>query len=96
MIDKSSKFELLGHGSQAVVSLCMWLNALVDYHHAKMAVQPFREQLAEAEKTLMDVSNTYITNCISLSIVYKTYAPPFLLSSLFIIAVLLYKCMNSH
>ena len=60
MIDKSSKFELLGHGSQAVVSLCMWLNALVDYHHAKMAVQPFREQLAEAEKTLMDVSNSYV------------------------------------
>ena len=55
MIAKHSKFELLGHGSQAVVSLCSWMNALIDYHQAKMAVQPFRESLAEAEKTLQEV-----------------------------------------
>ncbi len=51
---------MLAQGSQAVISLCSWLNALIDYHNTKMAVQPFRESLAEAEKTLLDVSaNTY-------------------------------------
>lgn len=56
MIIKHSKFEAFGVGSFAVVSLCSWLNALIDYHHAKMAVQPFREKLAEAERTLLEVS----------------------------------------
>ena len=56
MIVHSSKFEALEQGSKAVVPLCMWLTALVDYHQAKMSVQPFRKKLAEAERTLMDVS----------------------------------------
>lgn len=56
MIDRSSKFEDMEHGSQAILPLCTWLIALVDYHYAKMAVQPYRDRLGEAEKTLMDVS----------------------------------------
>ena len=56
MIDKSSKFEDMEHASQAIVPLCTWLTALVDYHYAKMAVQPYKDRLAVAEKTLMDVS----------------------------------------
>ena len=61
MVAKHSKFELLSQGSQAVVSLCSWMNALIDYHRVKMAVQPFKESLAEAEKTLREVKeNTFI------------------------------------
>ena len=56
MIDRTSKFEVMEQGSQAVVPVCEWLVALVDYHHAKMAVKPYKDRLVEAEKTLMDVS----------------------------------------
>ncbi len=59
MIKKYSKFEAVSAGSQAVVPLCSWFNALIDYHHAKMIVQPFRESLAGAEKTLFEVSDSY-------------------------------------
>ncbi len=55
IISRHSKFEMLAQGSQAVISLCSWLNALIDYHNTKTAVQPFRESLAKAEKTLLDV-----------------------------------------
>lgn len=56
MINRHAKFEDLEHGSQAIVPVCTWLIALVDYHYAKMAVQPYRDRLQEAERTLMDVS----------------------------------------
>lgn len=56
MINRHSKFEDLEQGSQAIVPLCTWLIALVDYHYAKMAVQPYKDRLVEAERTLMDVS----------------------------------------
>ena len=55
MINRTSKFGEMEHGSQAVVPLCEWLVALVDYHHAKMAVKPYKDRLVDAEKTLMDV-----------------------------------------
>lgn len=62
MINRSAKFEDLDQGSQAIVPVCTWLIALVDYHYAKMAVQPYRDRLQEAERTLMDVS---LCTCIS-------------------------------
>ncbi len=58
MITKNSDLGLIEHGSKAAVPLHMWVKALVDYHKAKMAVQPSREELAEAERTLGDVSLT--------------------------------------
>lgn len=59
MINRSAKFEDLDHGSQAIVPVCTWLIALVDYHYAKMTIQPYRDRLQEAERTLIDVSNNY-------------------------------------
>lgn len=56
MINRNAKFEDLDHGSRAIVPVCTWLIALVDYHYAKMAVQPYRDRLKEAERTLVDVS----------------------------------------
>lgn len=55
MIDRGSKFEYMGQGSQAIVPLCTWLIALVDYHYAKMAIKPYKDRLTEAEETLMEV-----------------------------------------
>ena len=55
MIDRNSKFEDMGQGSRAIVPLCMWLIALVDYHYTKMAIQPYKDRLVEAEETLMEV-----------------------------------------
>ena len=62
MINRSAKFEYLDQGSQAIVPVCTWLTALVDYHYAKMAVQPYRDRLRKAETTLMDVSWCYCTS----------------------------------
>ena len=56
LISRNSKFGDLDQGSQAIVPVCTWLIALVDYHYAKMAVQPYKDRLKEAERTLMDVS----------------------------------------
>ena len=70
MIDRSSKFEDMSLGSQAIVPLCAWLIALVDYHYAKMAVQPYKDRLAEAEKTLLEVStcsNIQTYSCLDVS-----------------------------
>ena len=55
MVTKRSELASVQHGSHAVVPICLWVEALVDYHKAKMAVQPYRERLTEAERTLMDV-----------------------------------------
>ena len=54
-IVQSTKFESVEHGSMAVVPLCAWLVALVDYHHARAEVKPFEEKLSEAEQTLAEV-----------------------------------------
>lgn len=59
MINRDAKFEDLDKGSQAIVPVCTWLIALVDYHYAKMAVQPYRDRLQEADRTLIDVSLNY-------------------------------------
>ena len=59
MINRNAKFEDLDKGSQAIVPVCTWLIALVDYHYAKMAVQPYRDRLQEADRTLIDVSLNY-------------------------------------
>ncbi len=59
MFTKNHDLELVEHGSKAVVPLHMWVTALVDYHRAKMAVQPSKRKLADAERTLVDVSLIY-------------------------------------
>ena len=56
MITREQEFESVEHGSTAVVPLYKWVTALVDYHRARTVVQPYRKKLAEAEKTLVDVS----------------------------------------
>lgn len=56
MIVKNSDLESVEHGSRAAVPLHMWITALVDYHKAKVAVQPSRVRLANAERTREDVS----------------------------------------
>ena len=56
IIVRGSPFAEVEHGSRAVVPLRQWVSALVDYHQAKRAVQPFRERLTLAENTLMEVS----------------------------------------
>ena len=55
IIAKKSELTSVERGSHAVVPICLWVQALVDYHRAKMVVQPYRERLAEAERTLLDV-----------------------------------------
>ena len=55
MVTKRSELASVQHGSHAVVPICLWMEALVDYHKAKMVVQPYREKLTEAERILMDV-----------------------------------------
>ena len=55
MVTKRSELVSVQHGSRAVVPICLWVEALVDYHKAKMVVQPYRERLTEAERILMDV-----------------------------------------
>ena len=55
MVTKRSELASVQHGSHAVVPICLWVEALVDYHKAKMVVQPYRERLTEAERILMDV-----------------------------------------
>ena len=47
--------------SQAVVPLVLWIAALVDYRKAKAAVQPYRDQLREAEETLTFAQEVYVT-----------------------------------
>lgn len=58
MVIKKTSLDSVEYGSKAAVPLCMWLAALVDYHKTKMVVQPFRDRLAEAEKTLIEVSGS--------------------------------------
>ena len=55
MVTKRSELASVQHGSHAVVPICLWVEALVDYHKAKMVVQAYRERLTEAERILMDV-----------------------------------------
>lgn len=59
-IAHGAKFDSIEHGSKAVVSLCLWLAALVDYHRARSAVRPFEENLSEAERTQEEVSEDSI------------------------------------
>lgn len=55
IVTKRSELASVQHGSHAVVPICLWVEALVDYHKAKVVVQPYRERLTEAERILMDV-----------------------------------------
>ena len=55
MVTKRSELVSVQHGSRAVVPICLWVEALVDYHKAKMVVEPYRDRLTEAEGILMDV-----------------------------------------
>ena len=47
--------------SQAVVPIVLWIAALVDYRKAKSAVQPFRDQLNQAEEMLSTAQEVYVT-----------------------------------
>ena len=47
--------------SQAVVPIVLWIAALVDYRKAKSTVQPYRDQLNEAEETLTCANEVYVT-----------------------------------
>ena len=38
----------------------MWIDALVNYRKAKAAVQPYRDQLTLAEKTLTGAQEVYV------------------------------------
>ena len=40
---------------RAVSSLALWVAALLDYHHARDVVKPFKDKLAAAEKILTEV-----------------------------------------
>jgi len=60
MVERSSRFEALGHGSRAVLSLCAWLNALIDYHQhppGGMSCTPLVSHHIppQAEKTFVDM-----------------------------------------
>ena len=40
---------------RAASSLALWVAALLDYHHARDVVKPFKDKLAAAEKILTKV-----------------------------------------
>ena len=41
--------------------IVLWIAALVDYRKAKTSVQPFRDQLKQAEETLANANEVYVT-----------------------------------
>ena len=47
--------SVVGKASQAVVSICQWIQALVAYHRVNEMMQPHRNKLKMAEDTLMKV-----------------------------------------
>ena len=47
--------NVVGKGSQAVVSICQWIQALVAYHTVNQMMEPHRNKLKLAEDTLMKV-----------------------------------------
>ena len=46
---------VVGKASQAVVSICQWIQALVAYHTVNEMMEPHRNKLKLAEDTLMKV-----------------------------------------
>lgn len=46
---------VVGKASQAVVSICQWIQALVAYHTINEMMEPHRHKLRLAEDTLMKV-----------------------------------------
>ena len=46
---------VVGQASQAVVSICQWIQALVAYHNVKETMKPYRNKLSVAEDILMKV-----------------------------------------
>lgn len=42
-------------------SLAVWVGALLDYHHARDVVKPFKEKLATAEKVLTEVASVSLS-----------------------------------
>ena len=46
---------VVGKASQAVVSICQWVQALVAYHAVNEMMEPHRNKLKLAEDTLMKV-----------------------------------------
>lgn len=49
---------VVGKASQAVVSICQWIQALVAYHTVNEMMKPHRNKLKVAEDTLMKVCVT--------------------------------------
>lgn len=52
---------VVGKASQAVVSICQWVQALVAYHTVNEMMEPYKNKLKLAEDTLMKVC--YYSHC---------------------------------
>ena len=57
------KFDpiVVGKASQAVVSICQWIQALLAYHTVNEMMQPHRHKLKLAEDTLMKVCDVLMS-----------------------------------
>ena len=51
---------VVSQASQAVVSICQWIQALVAYHNVKETMEPYRNKLSVAEDILMEVYSNYL------------------------------------
>jgi len=49
---------VVSQASQAMVSICQWIQALVAYHDVKETMEPYRSKLSVAEDILMKVQST--------------------------------------